>query len=213
MPDFGPSEIGVVLQGVGALAQAAAIGFAAWMASNTFAGWRKQKLSERRIDQAERILTATYKVRRGLSHIRNPMIWGHELQAAEDKLKAAGDWPVGRVDQDVLRTKQAYYSRLSETRVDRVELEECQPMARALFGEELEIALETLNRQANKVKTYVDANANNRRGLDPAFRQRIDAAIYEGHSVDAPNEMDETIAAQVRIIEGTLVPVLRLERG
>ncbi|WP_287882781.1 hypothetical protein [Paracoccus sp. (in: a-proteobacteria)] len=79
MSDFGPEDIGAVLQGIGSLAGAFAVGFAAWMASNTFENWRRQKISERRIEQAERILTATYKVRRGLSQVRNPMIWAHEL--------------------------------------------------------------------------------------------------------------------------------------
>lgn len=199
-----------MLSGVDALAQAAAIGIAAWMASNTFEGWRRQKLSERRIEQAERILTATYKVRRGLSHIRSPAIWAHELAAAEEKLKAGGQWPAGQDEQSRMTTQQAYYNRLNATRPDRIELEQCQPMARALFGEELELALETLNRQSHTVQVYVDANARDRGNADRAFREKIDAAIYEGYPYDAPNEMDQAIATQVKLIEDTLVPVLRL---
>ena len=213
MAGFGPADIGAVLSGLGALAQAAAIGCAAWMASNTFEGWRRQKLSERRIEQAERILTATYKVRRGLSLIRNPAMWGHELAAAEEKLKADGQWPLGQHDQSRLTTQQAYYNRLNATREDRVALEQCQPMARALFGEQLEIALETLNRQAHTVRVYVDSAARARDRMSPEHREKIDAAIFEGwpKGDDGPNEMDEIIAAQVKLIEDSLVPVLRLE--
>lgn len=208
---FGPADIGTALQGIGALAQAAAIVIAACLASNTFNSWRKQKLAERRSEQAERILTATYKVRRGLSRIRNPFMLDHELYAAEEKLKADGKWPEYPGEQRRMKTQLAYYNRLNATLEDRVELEQCQPMARALFGEDIELAIETLNRQANLVQYYVDAKALHRELEDRGFYEKIDAAIYEGYPYDAPNEMDETIAAQVRQIEDRLVPVLRLE--
>lgn len=99
MAELGPADIGTVLQGVGALAQAAAIGFAAYIASDTYKGWRKQKLSERRIEQAERILTAAYKARRALGQVRSPMMWAHEMNAAEELLKAKEFWPTFSPDR------------------------------------------------------------------------------------------------------------------
>jgi len=153
------SEIGVVLQGVGALAQAAAIFVAAWLASNTFHSWRRQKLSERRIEQAERILTAVYKVRRALSHVRNPAMFKYETELAKDDLKSRDQWPTSSEDQRKATTQQAYYNRIQATQSDRKALEECQPMARALFGEDLELALETMGHQFYIFGSYVDANA------------------------------------------------------
>src|SRR5690349_14918467 len=86
------STTGEMLQGVGSVLGPVAVGIAAWVGGNTFKSWRQQKLAERRIDQAERILTATYKVRRGLSHIRNPMMLAHEFDGAETNLKESGQW-------------------------------------------------------------------------------------------------------------------------
>lgn len=60
---------------------------AAVLGSETFEKWRMQKLSERRMEQATRILMATYKARRGLAHVRDPTMWAHELTAAEENLK------------------------------------------------------------------------------------------------------------------------------
>ena len=80
MAGYGPSDIGVVLQGVGALAQAFAICFAAYTASNTYRGWRRQKLSEQRIGQAERILVAANRARRALEFVRRPFVTAHELR-------------------------------------------------------------------------------------------------------------------------------------
>ncbi|WP_370041564.1 hypothetical protein [Sinorhizobium fredii] len=181
--------------------------------SNTFKSWRQQKLSERRIEQAERILTAAYKVRRGLSYVRSPAMMGHEFDAAEENLKERGVWDkaVGEQEQRSLATAQAYYNRLNRTREDQRSLEECQPMARALFGEELEKAIETLNRQLWTVQVYVDANHRDRRGADNDFRRKIESALWEGYPSPEENEVDQTIATQVKIIEDICVPVLRLE--
>lgn len=207
------SAVGSVLQGVGTLTGAIAVIVAAKVGSSTFDNWRQQKLSERRIEQAERILTATYKARRGLSYVRNPMIWAHELVAAEEKLKESGNWPASENEQSRLKTAQAYYNRLNAELDNRRALEECQPMARALFSEELEKAMELLNQQFHMVRVFVDANARDRGNPDSKFSEKIDAAIFEGYPSPEENEMDKTIAEQVKVVEGICVPVLRLESG
>lgn len=86
-------------------------------------------------------------------------------------------------------------------------------MARALFGEELEKALENLNRQFWTVRIYVDANLRDRSGADQTFRRKIDSSIWEGYPSPEENEVDQTIALQMKLIEEICVPVLRLERG
>lgn len=210
------STTGDMLQGIGSILGPIAIVIVAWIGSNTFEGWRRQKLAERRIEQAERIVTATYKVRRGLSHVRNPAIWGHELQAAETSLKESGEWDKvvgGENERKKLATAQAYYNRLNRTRDDRRALEECQPMARALFGEALEKALEKLNHQFLTVQIYVDANYRDRTSADAKLRDKIDSAIYEGYPSPEANEVDQTIVEQVKTIEDICVPVLRLENA
>ena len=109
---------GTMLYGIGTILGALAIFGAAVIGSNTFNRWRQQKLAERRIEQAERILTATYKVRRGLSYVRGPAMWAHELETSEEQLKANGEWnnASGESERRKLATAQAYYNRLKQTR-------------------------------------------------------------------------------------------------
>ena len=206
------TALGSVLSGAGTVIGAIAVIAAARFASNTFDGWRKQTLSERRIEQAERILTATYKVRRGLSFVRNPMLWAHEQQAAEDDLKEKGQLTGSDRDNKKLTTAHLYFLRLNSELDNRRALEECQPMARALFGEELELAMDALNRQFQMVNAAVQAQYRFEVNTDRAFRENMEVVLWAGYPSPEENKMDMEIAAQVKVIEDTLVPVLRLEK-
>ena len=209
------SATGDMLQGIGAILGAGAVLIAAIVGGTTFKRWRQQKLSERHIEQAERILTATYKVRRGLSRVRSPMMLPHEFDAAEASLNESGQWD--KVHPESRRKKltiaQAYYNRLNRTRDDARALEECQPMARALFGEKLETAIEKLNHQFWTVQVYVDADYRDESGADAAHRKKIESTIWEGYPSTEENEVDQTIATQVKFIEDVCLPVLRLEKA
>jgi hypothetical protein len=66
--------------------QAGAVVFVAYKGADAFNAWRRQKIEERRIDAAERILTLAYRVRRALSSIRSPMMWASALEHAEKSL-------------------------------------------------------------------------------------------------------------------------------
>lgn len=210
MAGYGPAELGVALQGVGSLAQAFAIGFAAWIASNTFKGWRKQKLSERRIEQAERILTATYNARRALGYVRSPLMEAHELSAAEAHLEKQAYWEtVDANRKQRLISAQGYYNRLNVVLEERRAVEECLPMARALFGEQVEKAMELLNRQFHMVRISVDSNSLD--GNDREFTRSLREEISSSSGSERPNKMNVLIEEQVKQIEDTLLPVLRLE--
>lgn len=205
---------GTMLQGIGTVVGALAVIGAAFIGSRTFDNWRRQKLAERHIDQAERILTATYKVRRSLAMVRNPVMWAHEMDAGEERLKELGQWDNiigGDNERNRFRVTQAYYNRLAATRDDQRVLEECQPMARALFGEELEKALDILNHQFHSVRVYVDANHNDYDNADKEFRSQINRTIRTGCPSVEENEVDQIITAQIKTIEDICVPVLRLE--
>ena len=81
------SATGAMLQGWGTLIGAVAVFWAAKKGADTFDSWKRQKVAERKLEQAERILMATYKARRALSFVRGIMMDGRELDAAEEKLK------------------------------------------------------------------------------------------------------------------------------
>jgi hypothetical protein len=205
------TAFGGVLSGAGTVIGALAVIGAAWFGSRTFESWRKQTLSQRRIEQAERILTATYKVRRGLSQVRNPMMWAHELAAAEEHLKNQDFWATADVDRrKKLVSAQGYYNRLNEVLEEREAIDECLPMARALFGENVEKALDTLNRQFHMVSIAVDANSWD--GNDSEFARDIREDLSSSSGPDRPNKMNNLIEVQVKLIEDACVPVLRLEK-
>lgn len=210
MAGFGPADIGAVLIGVGTLAQAFAVGFAAWIASDTFKGWRKQKLSERRIEQAERILTAAYKARRALEYVRNPLMEAHELSAAEEHLERQVSWATADGNRKQrLVSAQGYYNRLNAVLEERRAVEECLPMARALFGEQVEKALESLNRQFHIVRIAVDARTWDEN--DREFARSLSEDISSSSGSERPNRMNALIEERVKQIEDALLPVLRLE--
>lgn len=140
-------------------------------------------------------------------------MWSGETDAAQRQLEENGEWgkAVNEADQKSLATTQAYYNRLNAARSDQVELETCQPMARALFGEPLEQAIEKLLHQFWSVKVYVDANHQDKRGADAEFRLKIESTIWEGYPSKEENQVDRLIAEQIEIIERVCLPALRLE--
>lgn len=190
---------------------AVAVIVAAAIGGSTFKSWRKQQLAERKLLQAERILEATYKARRALSAVRSPALWGHEMSAAEERLKADPRWDDHlEAKQRRLVTAQAYYDRIGRAQPERDALDQCLPMARALFGEELEKAIEALNHQfwivRVDVECYIDDN-----GADPEFSAKLRRGMYD--VVPAPNdpanEISDAIKTAVATIEATCLPILR----
>ena len=201
-----------MLQGWGTLLGAGAVIYAAKKGADTFESWRRQKVAERRRDQAERILTATYKARRALKFVRSPMMWAHELSAAEKKLKEdAEQWKLQTVErQRRLVTAQGYFNRLNKTVEERQELTECLPMARALFDGQLEKALEELSHQFWIVEVDVDSYIDDE-GQDAEFSRKIRRGMYDVTPADGQiNEVSERIATSVEVIEGNCLPALRL---
>jgi len=138
------------------------------------------------------------------------MIAAHEMAAAQDSLRANGEWErIDEADQHKAGIAQAYYNQLNHSVDARKTLEECQPMAKALFGETLESALELLNRQFHTVRVYVDAQY--RGGGDAKFQEEINHAIWQGWPSEDENKIDKTIRGKMKIIEDTCLPVLRAE--
>ena len=204
-------DTGAMLQGLGTLFGAGAVVYAAKKGADTFGAWKKQKLTERKLDHAERILIATYKAREALSYVRGIMMWGHELEVAERKLKEdARQWaqqPEHR--QKRLVTAQAYYNRLSKTKPDREELFNCLPMAGALFDAQLQNALSELHKQFWLVELDVDAYIDDNE-LDVEFSKKIRRGMYDVSPREGEqNDISTAIVKAVDTIETYCLPVLR----
>lgn len=201
---------GAMLQGEGTLLGAAAVLIAATIGGTTFKSWRKQQVAGRKLSQAERILEATYKARRALKYVRGVMVWGHESKAAEDLLKENPDWKMQvEAKQKRIVTTQVFLTRLNNTRDEQIALDQCLPMARALFGEELENAVETLRHQFWVVQVDAEAYMDDD-GRDQQFSKRIRRGMY---AIDPPqgevNEVTVKIETAVATIEAECLPVLR----
>jgi hypothetical protein len=197
--------------GLGTLAGAGAVIWAANKGASTFDQWRKQKLGERHIDQAERIMTAVDDAKDALRGIRSPMMWAHEEEAARRQLEenhAAGfaDQPEDRKGR--LITAQAYYSRINRVK-DRIDaLNRCRPMARAFFGDEIEQAISKLHQQFWIIQTYADAYVDAVEAGD--FRTKVRAALYN-NDANVDNEVSQAVITSVATIEARLLPILRSE--
>ncbi|WP_093293084.1 hypothetical protein [Sphingomonas sp. NFR04] len=200
-----------MLQGIGTLAGVAAVIIGAHIGANA---WRQQKLAERRLEMAERILTATHKGRAALSYIRTPMMFGGEIDKALEELKkfeGYSDWP--RERRERMPLAQAYLNRVVNCRPQVEALDDCLPLARAMFGESVENSLEIIRQQFWALRTWYEAYANDWNGTDPAFTIRIRRAMYEIEPRDGePNEISEAITNAVTVIESALEPALRLEQ-
>ena len=199
-----------MLQGEGTLLGAAAVIVAAVIGGSTFKSWRRQEVAGRKLAQAERILEATYKARRALSYVRGRMIWAHELTAAEDTLKEGEQWErTFEPKQKRMVTTQAYFNRLNKTHDEQTALDACLPMARALFGEELEKAIETLRHQFWIVQVDAESYMDDE-GDDREFSRKIRRGMHEVKPPDGEvNEVTEKIETAVATIETTCLPVLR----
>lgn len=201
---------GAMLQGVGTVVGAGAVFVSAKLGVRT---WKDQKRAERRLEIAERVLTATHKAREALAYVRNPLVWGGELAAAEEKLKQDQHWGANLPDrQKRMITAQAHLDRLSKTRDEQTELQECLPMARSLFGIELENAVRKLIKQFWIVRVDAESYVDDEPNHDPEFSKKIRRGMYSVPAREGErNEVSDAIDEAVSLIERVCEPALRLE--
>ena len=82
-------------------------------------------------------------------------------------------------------------------------------MARALFGEQVEKALDTLYQQFQLVRNAAEMSDIDEDDKELARKVREDLSTASGN--DRPNKMNVLIEEQVNLIENQLSPILRLE--
>jgi hypothetical protein len=202
------------MQAWAGFAQAAVILFVGIKGATAFDVWRRQKIEERRMDAAERILTLAYRVRRALSSIRHPMMWAAALEAAKKTRIEKGDAP-GTLDQGEGKNRvyaQATLDRINAFSAEWDEMAAITPIAAALFGPKLETDLERLWRQRNIVAGAAEDYAEDD-GSDRDHTRRIRADLWENLGTRNKDEdkVSIEVAAAISDIEGTLLPVIRAE--
>lgn len=214
---------GAMLSGLGTLIGAGAVIYAAHKGSDTFKQWRRQKNEERRIELAEQVLTLAYKLRRAIESIRSPGMWGVEQDAVYDELRKKGlindETPLGYVG--ILATAQATLSRSDAYKVLWDELLDTMPSAKAIFGNEIEKALDEFWTQRHRViqgaLRYADIvkrpPARTEEGREKQLQRKFDieAIIRSGGGEDGIDGIGNSIDSAVGAIEEKLLPIIRAD--
>lgn len=217
------SATGDMMAGAGAIIGAGAVIWAAKVGRSTFNDWKRQKNEGRRIDLAEQLLALAYKLKRAFQGIRSPGMLGWEISEMERMLTESGMIDAQTPDhiKSGLSTAQATLSRTEHHKPLFDELLDTMPVAKAIFGEEMEEALNTFWMQRAKVvvaaQTYADIIRRNEprdeRRLDDllARRDRTEGVFWEGGGPDGVDSVANAIVAAITTMEDRLFPIIRHE--
>lgn len=199
---------GSMLSGIGALIGAIAVLIAAVVARISINQFRTQKITERLVEHAERILTATYKAHYALDHVRGRMLWASELEVAEKKLRDANAITGGTGARDKrMISAQVYIDRLSRVNDDKALLVDVMPTARALWGKELEAEVQNLHHQF----WLIECNANELVDTDDRDRQVILRRLLGGTCAKDDDEISVEVRRITTAIEEKCLPALRAD--
>jgi len=203
---------GSMLQGVGTIAGAVAVIWAANKGTDTYASWRKQQFSGRRFAEAERILTATYNAQNALKYVRGPLVEAAESIEAKDMLEVKPGWSdISDIRKERLISAQVFHNRMNRVLDIRNSLLSCSGISNALFDENLKAAIEKLNSQFNIIYVNIRSYEEDYRELNPNFTQQIRRALVDTDSGgEDKNIMTENITKSVSIIESYCLPILRM---
>ncbi len=205
------------MQAWAGFAQAGAVVYVATKSADAFKMWRQQKIGERKLDTAERILDVAYRIRRSFASIRSPLMQGSELARAEERLREQDSvWLAALAPGKRKRTihSQAVYDRLNSQRDEFDRLLAMLPTARAYFGEEVEGHLQSLWEQRAAVISAAESYAQFE-GDDRDFSEQLERALWEryGRFRGNTNEVDDAIATASQRLEAILKPVLSETAG
>jgi len=202
------SATGDFLSGVGTLVGAIAV----FRAADAFKLWRQQKISERHMLQAERILTALYEAQDAMVYARSHFMNQYEINTAKEEVAKEQGWN-GWSEEKQRRVAfaQAKLNRLKQTRDKQRELVNCLPMAKALFGDQVHKAVSDYHHQFWVLQTYLEAYCHDEHGNDADFTRKISEAMAAGEDA-TQDEISAKLVAAREMLEITCLPLLRLEK-
>jgi len=200
------------MQAWAGFAQAGVVAYVAYKGADAVKDWRRQRITERKLDLAESVLDVMYRVRRALEGIRHPVMLAGSLQRAEDKLQAQDPtWLANLRDPQRRQTvyAQAIYDRVNSFQSEWDDLWAIMPKARAFLGRSVEGYLKELWAQRATVMSAAEAKIGDLSD-DPEFRAQLDRQIWSGFGVHrgGRNEVDDAIAAACENIEAALQPMI-----
>lgn len=202
------------MQAWAGFAQAGVLAFAAWKAADTFKSWRRQKIEERRIDAAERLLTLAYKLKRAFSIIRSPITDQRAKEDATIALMGAG------IDLESLESEKRTRVIESQVVLDRInsfaeewnDVAILSPTATAFFGDDMDALLKEFWRQKTAVQVAAE-NYPDDPGDDPQFSRDISTTIWEDRQRIAHDgdKVGMKLANTIAKMEKMLLPIIRAD--
>lgn len=200
---------GSMLAGWGAFANAAAVAFAAYKASQ----WLEQQRDKRRFELAERILEIAYLAEDAFQAIRSPMATAGDVQRARVSLglPKIEDAFVRNQSGDERRqeTAQVILDRMSDHAELWQRFFEVLPTDRAFFG----VPVSDKIRELLKVRQSIYAAAHvygTTQDLNPDSASKFEATFWTdwGESAFGKDEIGDQIAGAVSSLEASLLPRL-----
>ena len=204
------SATGDMLSGLGTLGGAIVIAITAYLGRDALNMFVLQHQSERKLQHAEAILTAAYKIARALDAIRNPFASSHELEISKKELEGNNSFDdIPKIRRDRHIQANVFYIRARYFNDDFDHAENLVPVAAAFFGKIVKDALESLIKNRFNVSIYADAYSRSI-GSDEDFDRKISAAMWKGSATN-PEHDEITISTNKAIseLEENLFPVVR----
>lgn len=210
------SATGSMISGVGSWVQAgagffggAAVLIAAKRAADTFGSWKRQKITERHMYQAESILTATYRAKYVLIELRNPI---HSRMEQNKAARCLMELRPQSGDFQAMVTAQVYFNRLEDAMEARMGIYRAIPFGKTFWGDAMEEALVKLHQQFYLVATYASEHANHDYTMvdheSIARRKLIRDALYFNEA-EQNDEIGTNTREAVAIIEDFCQAALR----
>ena len=188
---------GTMIGGLGTWAGAIAIVIAAWLGRNAIADFREQKLAERKIDYAEKLLSQTRIVNDAIRRIRQRHPSAEELSEAQEIAVDETDGALPRqnhIDATIAR------ERLKNEASAFDGLRELLPLVGAYFGEDVEKQA----RRFLRIPHMITNHAN--RLWNVGHDEGVDATLYfSGGKADTiTNELQKSSDALDKALKAHL---------
>jgi len=170
---------------------------------------------------AEQVLTLGYKLRRAIEGIRSPSMWEgerSEVYAELHKNNLINDQtPIEHMG--ILATAQATLLRSDSYKVLWDELTDTLPSAKAIFGNEIEKALDEFWTQRYRIFQGAISYANiikrpparTEEGQERQLQRRleIEAVIWSGKDENGVDTVGDSVNAAIQTIETELLSIIR----
>jgi hypothetical protein len=200
---------GSMLSGIGTIAGSITVLVTARLARSTFNDWKKQKLAERHMDHAEAILAATYQVRANYRSVRMAWMPNSELEQAAAELERTGELAgLTKDKRDKLVQVHAIILRINKTVPAREALENIYPIAKAYWGDDLEIKLRELSNCSTDLYIAASRLAHQTDQTPTEDVERVHKTLYATGNDDG-DEFAQRVNALIADIEAVCLPALR----